>query len=77
MKFPSLFPFLTTIAIFVPITFSVSNPKSKAELTKSLLNYCIDSENHKSTPGPEDDLHHQVYLYKQFSQFQQYYHSLQ
>lgn len=27
---------------------------------ESLANYCIDSKNHKSAPGPEDELHSQV-----------------
>jgi len=34
--------------------------QSSAIDSHPMLNYCIDSKNHKSEPGPEDDLHRQV-----------------
>jgi len=43
---------------------SLSGRRSKTEIINELLNDCIDSKNHKSSPGPEDYLHSQCSPWK-------------
>lgn len=58
--------FITLTCCILPLLVieSTLGDESSAIDNHPMLNYCIDSKNHKSEPGPEDDLHRQCTPWK-------------
>lgn len=48
-----------TILVFIIVTFIKENTAQLSENRDDLLNWCLESRNHKSKPGKEDSLHEQ------------------